>query len=114
MRISDLSSDVCSSDLWLVGVQLTAVYDFPVDVTIQLDNVGGPSAGMMFALGIMDVLTPGDLTGGEQIAGTGTIDARSEERRVRRECVSKCRSRWSPYLSKQNKTKYDETASNPN
>src|SRR3546814_18456094 len=75
MRISDLSSDVCSSDLWLVGVQLTAVYDFPVDVTIQLDNVGGPSAGMMFALGIMDVLTPGDLTGGEQIAGTGTIDA---------------------------------------
>ncbi|MFP3675149.1 S16 family serine protease, partial [Bacillus sp. SIMBA_031] len=38
-----------------------------------LNNVGGPSAGMMFALGIIDTLTPGDLTGGKHIAGTGTI-----------------------------------------
>ncbi|MGP3536133.1 YlbL family protein [Microbacterium sp. RD1] len=60
---------------WLVGVALIADYDFPVDVTIQLDNVGGPSAGMMFALGIIDVLTPGDLTGDRRFAGTGTIDA---------------------------------------
>lgn len=60
---------------WIVGVQLSGAYDLPVDVTIQLDNVGGPSAGMMFALGIIDVLTPGPLTGGETIAGTGTIDA---------------------------------------
>src|SRR5690606_12624406 len=50
-------------------------YTFPVDVAIQLDNVGGPSAGMMFALGIIDQLTPGYLGGGEQIAGTGTIDS---------------------------------------
>ena len=42
-----------------------ATYDFPFDVTIQLENVGGPSAGMMFALGIIDKLTPGELTGGE-------------------------------------------------
>lgn len=48
---------------------------FPFDVKIQLDNVGGPSAGMMFALGIIDQLTPEDLTGGLKIAGTGTIDA---------------------------------------
>lgn len=60
---------------WLVGITLTTEYDFPIDVTIQLDNVGGPSAGMMFALGIIDELTPGELTGGEDIAGTGTIDA---------------------------------------
>ena len=50
-------------------------YDFPIDVTIQLNNVGGPSAGMMFALGIMDMLTPGELNGGENVAGTGTITA---------------------------------------
>ncbi|KAB1647426.1 Lon protease [Pseudoclavibacter sp. CFCC 14310] len=44
-------------------------------VQISLDKVGGPSAGMMFSLGIIDKLTPGSMTGGETIAGTGTIDA---------------------------------------
>ncbi|KAA9154259.1 PDZ domain-containing protein [Microbacterium lushaniae] len=67
---------------WLIGVQLMAQFDLPVDVTIQLDDVGGPSAGMMFALGIIDVLSPGDLTGGERIAGTGTIDAEGEVGRI--------------------------------
>ncbi len=62
-------------DTWFIGVTLTTQYDFPIDVTIQLDNVGGPSAGMMFALGIVDELTPGEMTGGNDIAGTGTIDA---------------------------------------
>jgi PDZ domain-containing protein len=47
-------------------------------VTIQLDNVGGPSAGQMFALGIIDKLTPGSITGGENVAGTGTITAGGE------------------------------------
>jgi len=60
---------------WVVGVTLRTDYDFPIDVTIQLDNVGGPSAGMMFALGIIDTLTPGELNGGKDVAGTGTIDA---------------------------------------
>jgi PDZ domain-containing protein len=60
---------------WLIGVTLTTNYDFPIDVTIQLNNVGGPSAGMMFALGIMDDLTPGKLNGGKNVAGTGTITA---------------------------------------
>ena len=60
---------------WLIGVNLTTDYEFPIDVTIQLNNVGGPSAGMMFALGIIDTLTPGELNGGEQVAGTGTISA---------------------------------------
>ena len=60
---------------WLIGVTLTTDYDFPIDVTIQLNNVGGPSAGMMFALGIIDDLTPGELQGGKNVAGTGTITA---------------------------------------
>ncbi len=63
---------------WILGVNLTTDYDFPIDVTIQLNNVGGPSAGMMFALGIIDTLTPGELNGGEQVAGTGTITADGE------------------------------------
>lgn len=62
-------------ETWLIGVNLTTDYEFPIDVTIQLNNVGGPSAGMMFALGIIDTLTPGQLNGGEQVAGTGTISA---------------------------------------
>jgi Lon-like protease len=58
----------------VIGVYAGVRYeDFPIEVNIQLENVGGPSAGMMFALGIYDKLTPGELTGGENIAGTGTI-----------------------------------------
>lgn len=59
----------------IVGVFPSIEYDFPFTVTIQLQNVGGPSGGQMFALGIIDKLTPGELNGGERVAGTGTIDA---------------------------------------
>lgn len=59
---------------FLLGVQLQNKFTFPFDVSISLSNVGGPSAGMMFALGIIDTLTPGNLTGGKHFAGTGTID----------------------------------------
>lgn len=48
-------------------------YPFPVSVNIDPD-IGGPSAGMVFALGIYDTLTEGSLTGGRAVAGTGTID----------------------------------------
>ncbi len=58
----------------VLGVDLQPTYQFPVDVKFATKDVGGPSAGMMFALGIYDLLTPGDLTGGQRIAGTGTID----------------------------------------
>lgn len=58
-----------------LGIVLASTFEFPFDVTIQLDNVGGPSAGTMFALGIIDTLTEGDLTGGRHFAGTGTIDS---------------------------------------
>lgn len=60
----------------IIGVAIGVEYDFPFRVDIRLRDVGGPSAGLMFALGIYDKLTPGALTGGESIAGTGTIDAR--------------------------------------
>jgi PDZ domain-containing protein len=59
----------------ILGISVGTNYDFPFTVKIQLENVGGPSAGQMFALGIIDKLTPGSLTGGHRIAGTGTIDA---------------------------------------
>lgn len=60
-----------------IGIQLgTQTDDFPVDVTIGIDpSIGGPSAGLMFSLGIYDTLTPGSLTGGRAVAGTGTVDA---------------------------------------
>lgn len=59
----------------IAGIVVGGRYDFPFEVSIQLENVGGPSAGIMFALGIYDKLTPGPLTGGEHVAGTGTIRA---------------------------------------
>lgn len=59
----------------VIGVGVRMRYEFPIDVEIRLDDVGGPSAGMMFALGIVDKLTPGAMTGGEIVAGTGTIDS---------------------------------------
>lgn len=62
----------------LLGVGVVEHYDFPFDVTIQLQDVGGPSAGMMFALGIIDEITPGKLNGGQHVAGTGTITAGGE------------------------------------
>lgn len=58
----------------LVGIVLSRGFEFPVKVNFALDGIGGPSAGMIFALAIYDEMTPGDLTGGKKIAGTGTID----------------------------------------
>ena len=58
-----------------IGVFLGVRFDFPFTVKIDAGNVGGPSAGTMFALGLYDTLTPGALTGGAKIAGTGTIDS---------------------------------------
>ena len=55
----------------LIGV--TTGVAFPFTVTIGLKDVGGPSAGLMFALGIVDKLEPGSLTDGRYIAGTGEI-----------------------------------------
>ncbi|GAA2744591.1 PDZ domain-containing protein [Terrabacter aerolatus] len=57
-----------------LGVLLGLDHDFPAKITIDAGSIGGPSAGLMFSLGIYDKLTPGPLAGGRQIAGTGTID----------------------------------------
>ena len=59
----------------LIGVVGQTKYTYPFEVTINLNDVGGPSAGLMFALGIVDKVTPGEMTGGKNFAGTGTIDA---------------------------------------
>lgn len=59
----------------VIGVQVRQQYKFPFNVRITVGDIGGPSAGMMFALGIVDMLTPMNLTGGKFIAGTGEITA---------------------------------------
>ena len=59
----------------VMGVQVTMQYKFPFTVKFSVGDIGGPSAGMMFALGIIDKLTPMNLTGGKFIAGTGEIEA---------------------------------------
>ena len=59
----------------LLGVMLDVRANSDVNATFSLSDVGGPSAGSMFALGIIDKTTPGDLTGGKDIAGTGTISS---------------------------------------
>lgn len=75
VSITPKETEIDGEKTLLLGVTLMTAYDFPIDVTIQLNNVGGPSAGMMFALGIIDTLTPEELNGGESVAGTGTITA---------------------------------------
>jgi PDZ domain-containing protein len=62
----------------VVGVSISESFRFPFSVKINISNIGGPSAGLMFALGIIDKLTPGDLTKGQFIAGTGEIRANGE------------------------------------
>ena len=59
----------------VMGVRIGAQFKFPFQVTISVGDIGGPSAGMMFALGIIDKLTTLNLTGGKFIAGTGEIEA---------------------------------------
>ncbi|MET8679162.1 PDZ domain-containing protein [Streptomyces sp. NPDC004647] len=61
-------------DRAIVGIQAGTDHTFPFKIDIKLADVGGPSAGLMFALGIVDKLTPDNLTGGTFVAGTGTID----------------------------------------
>jgi PDZ domain-containing protein len=55
----------------IIGVSV--VNNFPFEVRIESGDIGGPSAGLMWALGVTDLLTPGDLTGGRTVAGTGDV-----------------------------------------
>ncbi|HNA99153.1 MAG TPA: PDZ domain-containing protein [Marmoricola sp.] len=59
----------------IIGVVIGRGYEFPFTVDLGVgDSIGGPSGGLTFALGIYDLLTPGSLTGGKDIAGTGEIN----------------------------------------
>src|SRR3546814_4934053 len=80
MRISDWSSDVCSSDLGAALGSLAALVDY------RSLRAYAPVIYVLSVLGLVAVLTP-----------LGKTINRSEERRVGKECVSTCRSRWSPY-----------------
>ncbi|GIH08102.1 hypothetical protein Rhe02_61690 [Rhizocola hellebori] len=57
-----------------VGIGVKTIQPHPFELNIKLDKIGGPSAGMMFALGIIDKIKSEDLTNGFVVAGTGTID----------------------------------------
>ncbi|RYB92921.1 PDZ domain-containing protein [Nocardioides oleivorans] len=62
-----------------VGITPGVGYDFPFQVSVNIaDNIGGPSAGLMMSLAIYDTLTPGSMTDGADIAGTGTITPAGE------------------------------------
>jgi Lon-like protease len=57
-----------------IGVSAKNEQPHPFEIKFVVEGIGGPSAGMMFTLGIIDKLDPADLTGGDIIAGTGTMD----------------------------------------
>ncbi|ROS39948.1 PDZ domain-containing protein [Amycolatopsis thermoflava] len=61
-----------------MGLQPIDRADVPFDVKISLQDVGGPSAGLMFALAIVDRLTPGEMVAGEHVAGTGEITEKGQ------------------------------------
>src|SRR3546814_3793703 len=101
MRISDWSSDVCSSDLPLLAANQVTIDEGGTAVLsaaeLAATDPDSDEGGLLF--------TVGGVTGGqfELVANPGiaitsfTQAERSEERRVGKECVSTCSSRWSPY-----------------
>lgn len=74
VRVPITTGRAPDGDRAIVGIGPDAKHTYPFQVDIGLQDVGGPSAGLMFSLGIIDKLTPTDLTGGRFVAGTGTID----------------------------------------
>ncbi len=76
------SAHVDGRDVAFLGVELdrnpARSFDLPFTVAINPNNVGGPSAGLAFTLGILDTLSSGDLTGHAKVAATGTMDAQGE------------------------------------
>src|SRR3546814_5923865 len=104
MRISDWSSDVCSSDLLRrPGLDRVDIIDAKRQHVLVVDRIDD---------GVGVQLVAECLARGPQAriaAGAGILGEnrrRSEERRVGKECVSTCRSRWSPYHSKKNTSRY--------
>jgi PDZ domain-containing protein len=73
-RPDDPTTDQDEATIPYIGIGIDVNYSAEFDIDFGVTGVGGPSAGMMFAIGIIDKLTPGALTQGKVIAGTGTID----------------------------------------
>jgi len=81
VRLGSITSDhknvaflgIGDPDVLVAGMGTQPVYDFPFPVSINSDNIGGPSAGLAWTLGILNTLVGGDLTGGRIVAATGTI-----------------------------------------
>jgi PDZ domain-containing protein len=71
-----ITRERCLPDIDEPRIGINLIDTFPFGVQISSGDVGGPSAGLMWALGLFDLLTPGDMTAGLTIAGTGTIDTR--------------------------------------
>ncbi len=73
-KADDASTPENESKIPYIGIGIDVSYSASFPIEFGVSGVGGPSAGTMFAVGIIDKLTPGALTGGKIIAGTGTID----------------------------------------
>lgn len=72
-----VAADPTQGGKTVLGVYLRSFkrdFDLPFDLDINSGNIGGPSAGLAFTLGVIDTLTPGELTGGRKVAVTGTIE----------------------------------------
>src|SRR3546814_12847143 len=94
MRISDWSSDVCSSDL---GLHTTVAGEMANRSRTELGKEGlARQAGFRSPAQLIAAPTGSHIGDAARLVQVG----RSEERRVGKECVSTCRSRWSPYHSK--------------
>src|SRR3546814_12537567 len=98
MRISDWSSDVCSSDLRRIIESMAQRLGLPMSKVVcsieRHANTSAASVPLAFDEAVRDGrIKPGHLVLMEAIGG----GLRSEERRVGKECVSTCRSRWSQY-----------------
>src|SRR3546814_16723245 len=112
MRISDWSSDVCSSDLPLLSIAIEKTADHHVRLsraTMPGTELQAAKANVIFhgAQVILSTLWSGSHCSGTTINGWKAL--RSEERRVGKECVSTCRSRWSPYHLKKKKKRKRHT-----
>lgn len=69
------AEDAGESDRAYLGVTMVAQPAGDLKVRYNLKDIGGPSAGLMFSLAVVDKLSPGDISGGKFVAGTGTISA---------------------------------------
>ncbi|CAN5530206.1 PDZ domain-containing protein [soil metagenome] len=74
----DTDADGNQSSRTIIGIYPVSDFELPYDIAINAGNVGGPSAGLMFTLAVYDMITPGELTGGLDFAGTGTMNSKGD------------------------------------